>query len=103
MKNELTRIFDLHRYQLENYPKEDSLMAKVGGKWQGYSTALFIETAGKLSAGLHKLNLRKGDKVGMISNNRPEWHIADLAMLQLGIVIVPVYPTITEEDYAYMQ
>jgi long-chain acyl-CoA synthetase len=102
MAKELKRIFDLHRHQLESYPKKDSLMAKVNGEWTGYSTQEFIDTAMKLSLGLLDLGIKPNDKVAIVSNNRPEWHIADLAILQIGAVNVPIYPTITEEDYAFI-
>lgn len=102
MATDLKLLFDLHRHQLLNYPKEDAIMSKVNGVWKGYSTAQFIETAAQLSTGLLDLGIRKGDKVAIVSNNRPEWHIADLALLQLGVISVPIYPTITEDDYAYI-
>ena len=102
MSKELRFIFDLHQHQLDNYPKSDCLSAKINGKWESYSTQEVIDTANQLSLGLIKLGLKKGDKVAMISNNRPEWHICDLAMVQIGIIDVPIYPTITEKDYIYI-
>ncbi|MEQ8324385.1 MAG: long-chain fatty acid--CoA ligase [Vicingaceae bacterium] len=102
MKAEDWRIFDLHQHQVDTYPKSDSLASKVDGEWKKYSTVDFIELANQLSTGLMKLGLKKGDMVAIVGNNRPEWHIADLAMLQIGLVTVPLYPTITEEDYAYI-
>lgn len=102
MSREIKLIFDLHRHQLENYPKDDSLMSKVNGKWQGYSTKEFLDTANQLSLGLLDLGIKEGDKVAMVSNNRNEWHIVDLAVMQIGAVNVPIYPTITEEDYTYI-
>lgn len=95
-------IFDLHKHQFQNYPKKDALMGKVNGVWQGYSMEDFLNTANQLSLGFLEFGIKKGDKIAMVSNNRPEWHVADLAMLQIGAVNVPIYPTITEEDYAYI-
>jgi len=102
MSTKLRFIFDLHQHQLENYPKSDCLTAKINGKWESYSIHEFLDTANQLSLGLLKLGLKKGDKIGIVSNNRPEWHICDLAMLQIGIINVPIYPTITEKDYEYI-
>ena len=102
MNQEDWRIFDLHQYQLEHYPKKDSLAGKVKGQWKMYSTEEFLDLSAQLSTGLIHLGLQKGDMVAIVGNNRPEWHIADLAMLQAGMITVPLYPTITEEDYAYI-
>ena len=102
MSEQIHRIFDIHYHQLNNYPKKDALTSKVDGKWVSYSTQEFIETANHLSMGLLKLGIQPGDKIAMIANNRSEWHITDLAILQIGAINVPIYPTITEEDYTYI-
>lgn len=100
--NEVTRIFDIIRYQQRNYPKQDCLTAKVKGKWVPLSTSDFIEKSMKVSSGLLALGLKPGDRIAIVSNNRPEWHITDLAILQAGMVNVPIYPTITADEYAYI-
>ncbi len=97
-----TRLFDFIFYQLENFPKKDALAGKVDGKWQKYSTQEVIDIANSLSDGLLKLGIKPGDKVAIISNNRPEWVITDLAILQIGAINVPIYPTISEEDYRFI-
>ena len=102
MDLEKARIFELHDYQLKNYPQEVALASKVDGNWKPYSTQEFIDTANQLSLGLLKLGLKKGDKVALVSNNRSEWHILDLALLQIGITTVPIYANITAEDYIYI-
>jgi long-chain acyl-CoA synthetase len=97
------RIFDLHYHQLNSFPKPDCLCTKENGKWTNYSTKEVIETANKLACGLLQKGIKKGDKVVLISSsNRHEWHIIDLAILLIGAVNVPVYPTITPEDYKYI-
>ncbi len=96
------RIFDLHFHQLNNYPKSDSITAKVNGKWEPISTQSFIDQAKLFAHGLLAKGLKPGDKVGLISNNRPEWHIIDLGICMAGMINVPIYPTITEEDYEYI-
>jgi long-chain acyl-CoA synthetase len=96
------RIFDLHDYQMKNYPQEVALAAKINGAWIPTSTASMIEQAEAFASGLLELGLQKGDTIGLIANNRPEWHIADLGILIAGMINVPIYPTITEEDYEYI-
>lgn len=100
--SEIKRIFDLHYHQLKNYPKSDALAAKENGKWITYSIKDVINQADEFSLGLLKLGIQPTDKIAIISNNRPEWHITDLGILQIGAINVPIYPTITEEDYAYI-
>ncbi len=102
MDNQLTRIFDLHYHQQKNYKKEDSLTSKVNGKWEKISTDEFISMGQKISIAFLKMGLQPGDKIAIISNNRSEWHITDLGITQMGGISVPIYPTITEEDYAYI-
>lgn len=97
-----TRIFDLHFHQLNNYPKKDALTAKIDGKWVPTSTQSFIEQAQEFGLGLLEHGLKPGDKVALVSNNRPEWHIVDLGIAMAGLINVPIYPTITEEDYQYI-
>lgn len=96
------RIFDLHYHQLNNFPKKDALTAKINGEWVPTSTQSMIEQAMAFASGLLELGLQPKDKIGLISNNRPEWHIADLGILMAGMINVPIYPTITEEDYEYI-
>ncbi|HIO72404.1 MAG TPA: long-chain fatty acid--CoA ligase, partial [Flavobacteriales bacterium] len=75
----------------------------VNGQWVKTSTAEFIEQVNYVSAGLIQLGIQKGDKVGLVSsNNRTEWNIVDIAILQIGAIDVPVYPTITEADNKFI-
>ncbi|MEN9685793.1 MAG: hypothetical protein RLZZ28_1579 [Bacteroidota bacterium] len=96
----IKRLFDCIEHQLEHFPKQDMLAAKEKGQWVKYSTRQVAETVNKLSAGLHKLGVSANDmtplgsdKIAIISNNRPEWVFTDLAVQQLGAILVPVYPT----------
>ena len=98
----LERIFDFHYNQLSQFPKKDALTDKINGKWVPTSTQSMIEQAEALASGLIELGLQPGDKVGLISNNRSEWLITDLGILIAGMINVPIYPTITEEDYEYI-
>ena len=96
------RLFDLVYYQNENFPQKDTLSYKVDGVWKNWSTQDFIDSINQCSLALMSLGLKKGDMVALISTNRPEWNIIDHALLQLGIVNVPIYPTISEKDYEFI-
>ncbi|PQJ17916.1 AMP-dependent synthetase/ligase [Nonlabens tegetincola] len=100
---QIKRLFDFPYYQLKNYPREDALVTKQNGIWEKTSTQEYIDQACALSRGLMRLGLQKDDKVGIIStNNRTEWNITDIGVMQTGAQDVPIYPTISEEDYAYV-
>ena len=98
-----TRLFDIPHYQLEHIPMNLMMTSKVGGEWKSYSTKEFIEAVDQTSRALLELGVKHGDKVALIShNNRCEWNIMDHALLQIGAVDVPIYPTMTEADYEYI-
>ncbi len=98
---EITRLFDFVEEQHKSFPKTDMLAAKnADGDWRKYSTSEVVETVNRLSAGLLSLGLSGNDltvetqdKVALISRNRPEWLLLDLACQQIGVVLCPVYPT----------
>ena len=100
---EVKRTFDLlGRYQELYLQKQDVLAGKENGKWVTWSAKDYIEQSDLMSYGFMALGLKKGDMVATISNNRPEWNIVDMALSQAGIVHVPIYPTISKEDYDYI-
>ncbi|WP_374959926.1 AMP-dependent synthetase/ligase [Gilvibacter sp.] len=100
---EIKRLFDFPYYQLENLPREDALVTKYAGTWTKTSTQEYIDKANAISRGLLRLGVDTGDKVALISmTNRTEWNICDIGILQLGAQDVPIYPTISEDDYAYV-
>jgi long-chain acyl-CoA synthetase len=96
------RIFDIPNYQLRQFPKKDCVNAKVNGTWKNYSTQDLIDQMNKVSLALLASGIKKGDVVSIIGNNRPEWNFADLGIMQAGAITVPIYPTISEEDYVYI-
>lgn len=99
----VTRLFDFPYYQLEKYPLEDSLVSKLSGDWVKTSTQEYIDKACALSRGLIKMGVEPNDKIAIISmTNRTEWNICDIGILQTGAQDVPIYPTISEEDYEYV-
>lgn len=100
---EITRLFDTIYYQLEQYPQKISLTSIRNGEWKSYSTQEVIDNAYKVSLGLLKLGIQPGDKIAIITKeNRPEWNICDIAAGQIGAVTVPIYPTISPSEYAYI-
>ena len=100
---EPTRIFDLlDRYQQLFQPKDDVLASKVNGEWVKFNIEFYREMADNISLGLVGLGVQKGSRIATISNNRPEWNFIDMAILQIGAVHVPIYPTISEDDYKYI-
>ena len=103
MSVEITRIFDFAYYQLDKYNLSKALVSKSSGQWVATSSKEFITKANIVSRGLLVLGVKPGDKIALISStNRTEWNILDLAMLQIGAVNVPIYPTISEADYQYI-
>jgi long-chain acyl-CoA synthetase len=100
---EPTRLFELMERRALEHPIPDALAAKVGNEWRKYSSQEVVDTARQLSLGLlEKHQIGKGERVALISMNRPEWILADLALLQLGAASVPIYPTATAKDYEYI-
>jgi len=99
----VTRLFDFAYYQLENHPQEKLFSTKKNGEWKSTSSQEFIDTANAISRALIEMGVKANDKIGLISmTNRTEWCLMDLAVLQIGAQTVPIYPTISEEDYAYI-
>jgi len=100
---DIKRLFDFPYYQLENHPLEVALATKYNGKWETLSTQQYIDKANTISRGLLRLGVKPNDKIAVISSsNRNEWNILDIGVLQLGAQNVPIYPTISEEDYEYV-
>ena len=95
-------LAEFYYHQLEHKPKKDAFTQKENGKWVSLTSQEFVDKANQLSTGILRLGIKKEDKVAVISNNRTEWHLTDLAVQQLGIVNVPLYPNITEDDYKYI-
>ena len=99
---EVTRTFDLLDHLVANHPKEDILAGKVNGEWVKYSCKDYYKYAHYLACGLLEMGLNKGDKVITISQNCPEWNFIDMALSMTGIIHVPVYPTLSEENYLHI-
>lgn len=97
------RLFDILDYYLENHPEQEvALAGKINDTWRKYSIQEYVEITNNLSFALMKLGIQAGDKVAIISTNRPEWNMLDMAIMQVGAISVPIYPTISETDYHYI-
>lgn len=96
------RIFDLLDNYKEKYTAHDTLAVKRNKKWEYFSNEDYIRLSHHVAYGLMALGYKKGDKIATISNNRPEWNFTDMGMAMLGIVHVPIYPTISEKEYAFI-
>jgi long-chain acyl-CoA synthetase len=103
------RLFDCIQYNLEKAPIDDMLAAKENGQWRKYSTQFVSDTVNSLSAGLLNMGFTCGDmseegrdKIAILSKNRPEWIILDLAVQQIGVVLTPVYPTINVNELEFV-
>ena len=97
-----TRIFDLLERYKNKFDKSDAFVSKKDGKWAKISSKKYYEDSHLFSYGLMALGFKKGDKIATISNNRPEWNIADMGMLMLGVVHVPIFNTLSVEEYKYI-
>lgn len=99
---QITRLFDLINHQIATYDKDVALARKENGEWKTYSSRDLKRIVDNLSLAFIKTGIIKDDKVAIISNNRPEWNFIDLALQQIGAISVPMYPTITVDDYNYI-
>ncbi|NBY29600.1 MAG: long-chain fatty acid--CoA ligase, partial [Sphingobacteriia bacterium] len=102
MMNQPRLLFELLEYQKAKYPLDYAFGCKVGGVWKLYSTEQALDEVNRVALGLIGMGAQPGDKIATISNNRPEWNFMDLGMLQIGAIHVPLYPTITDQDYRYI-
>ena len=99
----ITRLFDFPYHQLNKFKIADALVTKQNGIWTKTSTQEYIDKANTISRALLRLGIQKNDKIAIISsNNRTEWHVMDIGVLQTGAQNVPIYPTISSEDYLYI-
>ena len=97
------RLFDLVPRYIEKYGYKDCLFAgKINKQWVKYDGKKFYEITNSISYGLLKLGVKKGDRIALIANNAPEWNMIDFAIQQVGAICIPIYPTISHDDYKYI-
>ena len=100
---DVKRLFDFPYYQLKHKPNAKALVTKYNGEWTPMSTKDYVDKANTISRALLRLGVQKDDKIAVISStNRTEWNIMDIGILQLGAQNIPIYPTISAEDYEYV-
>jgi len=104
-----TRLFECLDHQLQTNPLPDMFAAKESGAWKKYSTAEVNDTVNQLAAGLLHLGISSNDmsvegrdKIAIISKNRPEWLMIDLATQKIGAVLAPIYPTISVNELQFI-
>ena len=103
------RLFDSINYQLSNFPKDNTLNAKIDGAWKSFSSQYINDITNKLAAALAQKNIsgkdftvENSDKIAIISANRPEWVFVDLAVQKTGAILIPIYPTTGEKELAFI-
>ena len=96
------RLFDIPYWQQKNFPTSKMFVSKINGNWESISTSEFILRAMEVSKGLISLGIQPGDKIAVASSNRVEWNILDIGVQQVGAILVPVYPNISEADYRFI-
>ena len=96
------RLFDIPYWQQKNFPNPKMFVSKINGNWEPLSTSEFILRAMEVSKGLIALGIEPGDKIAVASSNRVEWNILDIGVQQIGAILVPVYPNISESDYRFI-
>ncbi|SIS61679.1 long-chain acyl-CoA synthetase [Belliella pelovolcani] len=99
---QINRLFDIINYQIATYDKEVAFAEKKDGTWKTYSSKDLKSIVDNLSLGFLAEGINTGDKVAIISDNRPQWNFIDLALQQIGAISVPMYPTISADDYKYI-
>ena len=103
MSSEITRLFDFPYYAHKKYNLQKALVTKYGQDWIATSSEEYINKANTISRALLRLGVKANDKIAVISStNRTEWNIMDIGILQVGAQNVPIYPTISKEDYEYV-
>lgn len=102
--NSFERLFDVLHYQNAHFPQAKCISYKYSDStdWTNYSTQQCVEIVDQYSLAFLALGVQKGDKISIISPNRPEWNFCDNGMMQAGAINVPIYPTSSESDYAYI-
>lgn len=100
---EVTRLFDILDNYLVKYPNQEVALAhKIEGKWRKFGIQEYTQIVNNISYGLLAIGIQPGDKVAIISGSRAEWNMLDFAVMQIGAISIPIYPTISQDDYRYI-
>ncbi len=98
----IERLFDIPPHQLAHFPKTDAIATKENGAWRPYGTQEILDVSERLALGLMALGVEPGHRVAIGSGNRSEWALVDQAIMRIGAVTIPIYPTSSKDDYAYI-
>ncbi len=93
---------DILKEALEKYPRPDCIAGKAQGKWVTYSTEEVARKSQTVARALLHLGLQKGDRIALVSQNRPEWNFVDLGAVSIGVIVVPLYANSIAKDYEYI-
>ena len=96
------KLYELVLNYKQSYSKEIMVAGRAGSSWKTYSTDEFVEIVESLSKGLLAKGIKKGDRIAIMSGNRPEWNFIDFACNQIGAATVPLYPTLSNQDLVYI-
>ena len=97
-----TRLFDYLKNDIDTAGRILKLSKRDKGDWKSYDKEEIIQIVDNISKGLISKGIKQGDKIGLMSGNRPEWNFVDFACNQLGIALVPLYPTLSAQDLSYI-
>ena len=100
--DQVKRIFDISIYQRDRYDLDTALSHRARGEWESISSRQYVERIDRAARALVAAGIEKGDRVGIISSNRIEWCVLDQAITKAGAITVPVYPTLSKEDFQYI-
>lgn len=100
--DQVKRIFDISIYQRDRYDLDTALSHRARGEWESISSRQYVEHIDRAARALVAAGIEKGDRVGIISSNRIEWCVLDQAITKAGAITVPVYPTLSKEDFQYI-
>lgn len=103
MEIEIRRTFDLLARLEANLPEKDDILSRcVKGNWVKTSVKDYVNYSHKLAYAFLSLGYQKSDKAITICNNRPEWNIIDMGLNMAGMIHIPVYPTLSQEEYLHI-
>ena len=100
--DQFNSIVSLFYHQVRLFQDKPYLWKKIDGKYTSLSWKQVREQVDSIAKGLKNLGILKGDRVVILSENRPEWQIADLAIMSIGAISVPAYTTSTTSDYSHI-
>ena len=100
--NEPATLVEIYQRVGRDYPKPDTLNFKRDGSWHSLSAEQVLKKANAIALGLYSLGVRKGDRVALLSESRVEWVLADQGCIFAGAITVPIYPTLTSPQVAYI-